>query len=315
MKKDLILIVGPTASGKTSISIKLAKRINAEIISADSMQIYKYMDIGTAKVSDVEMDNIKHYMIDEIYPNEDYSVSDFKDNSYKYIDDIYEKDKIPLVVGGTGLYINSLVYDLDFTKAISNDEIRNKYYDLAKKHGNKYIHDLLKEVDEKSYIRIHENDTKRIVRALEVFYETGKPMSDSYNNFRKPNPDFNLSIFGISMDREKLYERINKRIDMMIEEGLIDEVKRLLEMGYDKSLVSMQGLGYKEIISYLEGEYSLEESIELLKRDTRRFAKRQITWFKRDKRINWLNKLDFENEDDMIETMVSIINKNILRRV
>ncbi|WP_130807074.1 tRNA (adenosine(37)-N6)-dimethylallyltransferase MiaA [Senegalia massiliensis] len=311
MKRDLILLIGPTASGKTSVSIKLAKEINAEIISADSMQIYKYMNIGTAKINKCEMDLINHYMIDEVYPDQEYSVSDFKDNAYSYIDDIYSKDKLPLVVGGTGLYINSLVYDLDFTNAISNQELRDKYYALADKYGNKYIHNLLKEVDEKSYNRIHENDTKRIVRALEIYYETGKPMSEGYNNFRKPNPDFNLIILGLYMDREKLYERINLRVDMMIKEGLVDEVKDLLDKGYEKSLVSMQGLGYKEIIGYLEGSYSLEKAIELLKRDTRRFAKRQLTWFRRDDRIIWFNKGDFEKEEGLVEKMTSIINDKL----
>ncbi|NBI07933.1 tRNA (adenosine(37)-N6)-dimethylallyltransferase MiaA [Senegalia massiliensis] len=311
MKRDLILLIGPTASGKTSVSIKLAKKINAEIISADSMQIYKYMNIGTAKINKCEMDLINHYMIDEVYPDEEYSVSDFKDNAYSYIDDIYSKNKLPLVVGGTGLYINSLVYDLDFTNAISNQELRDKYYALADKYGNKYIHNLLKEVDEKSYNRIHENDAKRIVRALEIYYETGKPMSEGYNNFRKPNPDFNLIILGLYMDREKLYKRINLRVDMMIKEGLVDEVKDLLDKGYEKSLVSMQGLGYKEIIGYLEGSYSLEKAIELLKRDTRRFAKRQLTWFRRDDRIIWFNKGDFEKEEDLVEKMTSIINDKL----
>lgn len=311
MKRDLILLIGPTASGKTSVSIKLAKKINAEIISADSMQIYKYMNIGTAKINKCEMDLINHYMIDEVYPDEEYSVSDFKDNAYSYIDDIYSKNKLPLVVGGTGLYINSLVYDLDFTNAISNQELRDKYYALADKYGNKYIHNLLKEVDEKSYNRIHENDAKRIVRALEIYYETGKPMSEGYNNFRKPNPDFNLIILGLYMDREKLYKRINLRVDMMIKEGLVDEVKDLLDKGYEKSLVSMQGLGYKEIIGYLEGSYSLEKAIELLKRDTRRFAKRQLTWFRRDDRIIWFNKGDFEKEEDLVEKMTFIINDKL----
>lgn len=311
MKRDLILLIGPTASGKTSVSIKLAKKINAEIISADSMQIYKYMNIGTAKINKCEMDLINHYMIDEVYPDEEYSVSDFKDNAYSYIDDIYSKDKLPLVVGGTGLYINSLVYDLDFTNAISNQELRDKYYALADKYGNKYIHNLLKEVDEKSYNRIHENDAKRIVRALEIYYETGKPMSEGYNNFRRPNPDFNLIILGLYMDREKLYERINLRVDMMIKEGLVEEVKDLLDKGYKKSLVSMQGLGYKEIIGYLEGSYTLNKAIELLKRDTRRFAKRQLTWFRRDDRIIWFNKGDFEKEEDLVQKMTSIINDKL----
>lgn len=308
MKKDLILIVGPTAAGKTSISIEVAKRINGEIISADSMQIYKYMNIGTAKVTEEEMDGVNHYMIDKVYPDEEYSVSDFKKDAYKYIDHIYNNNKIPIVVGGTGLYINSLVYDLDFTNAVSNPDLREKYYNLAEEKGNRYIHELLKEIDEKSYKRIHENDTKRIVRALEIYYETGKPMSESYNSFREPNPDFNLVIFGIDMNRRKLYERINYRVDLMIKDGLIDEVKKLLDMGYDKNLVSMQGLGYKEIVKYINGEMSLEDSIELLKRDTRRFAKRQLTWFRRDDRIKWIDLDNYEDKNEAVNRMISIIN-------
>ncbi|MBS4539925.1 tRNA (adenosine(37)-N6)-dimethylallyltransferase MiaA [Clostridium sp. D2Q-11] len=311
MKKDLILIVGPTAAGKTAISIEVAKKINGEIISADSMQIYKYMDIGTAKVTKNEMDGINHYMIDEVFPNEDYSVSDFKESAYNYIDKIYTKGKLPLVVGGTGLYINSLVYNLDFTQAVSNPKLREKYYNIAEEKGNHYIHELLKEVDEKSYLRIHENDTKRIVRALEIYYETGKPMSKKYNKLREPNPDFNIIIFGITMDRKKLYKRINYRVDLMIEEGLVDEVKSLLEKGYDKELVSLQGLGYKEIIRYLEGNMTLEEAVELLKRDTRRFAKRQLTWFRRDDRIKWIDLDKYKNKEDATKQIISIINDKI----
>lgn len=308
MKKDLIIIVGPTAVGKTSLSIALAKKINGEIISADSMQIYKHMNIGTAKITNNEKNEITHYMIDEVYPNDEYNVSNFKESAYKYIDKIYSKNKIPIVVGGTGLYINSLVYNLDFTNAISNDELRKKYYDLAKQKGNRYIHNLLKEVDEKSYLRIHENDTKRIIRALEIFYETGKPMSENYNKFREVNPDFNLIIFGVTMDRKKLYERINNRVDIMIKEGLVNEVKYLLSMNYDENLISMQGLGYKEIINYINGNMSLEESVELLKRNTRRFAKRQLTWFRRDDRIKWINLDEYEGKEQIINQIVNIIN-------
>ncbi|MBS4535973.1 tRNA (adenosine(37)-N6)-dimethylallyltransferase MiaA [Clostridium sp. D2Q-14] len=311
MKKDLILIVGPTAAGKTAISIDIARKIAGEIISADSMQIYKYMDIGTAKVTNDEMQGIPHYLIDEIYPDEKFTVSEFKKLAYNYISKIYNKNKFPIVVGGTGLYINSLVYNLDFTKTVSNSKLRYNFNKLAKEKGNKYIHELLKEVDKKSYIRIHENDTKRIVRALEVFYDTGKPMSESYNKFREPNPDFNFIIFGITMDRKKLYKRINSRVDLMIDKGLVKEVKGLLDMGYHKNLVSMQGLGYKEIISYINGEISLNDAVELLKRDTRRFAKRQLTWFRRDNRIKWINIEEYKNKSDIISKIVSIIENDL----
>ncbi|WP_425449685.1 tRNA (adenosine(37)-N6)-dimethylallyltransferase MiaA [Dethiothermospora halolimnae] len=310
-KKPLFILVGPTAVGKTSTSINLAKQLNGEIISADSMQIYKYMDIGTAKVTDEEKQGIKHYLVDEIFPNEKFSAADFQKRANKYISQILVKDKMPIVVGGTGLYVNSLVYDLDFTKAISNNELRKKFESEASRYGNDYVMEKLKEVDLKSAKRIHINDTKRIIRALEVYHETGKPMSESYNNFRKPNPLYDIAFVGLYMDRKKLYDRINYRVDKMIEEGLIDEVKNLINMGYDKDLASMQGLGYKEIINWLDGKYDFEEAIRILKRDSRRFAKRQLTWFRRDNRIKWFDVEKCSDKKDLSKNIANYVRKKL----
>lgn len=310
-KKPLILLVGPTAVGKTNISIELAKTFNGEIISADSMQIYKNMDIGTAKIKKSEMQGIRHYLVDTIYPNENFSVSDFQKKAKQYIELIYSRKKIPLIVGGTGLYVNSIVYNLDFTNAVSNKEIREYYKELINKKGKEYVYEELKMIDEKSAERIHINDTKRIIRALEIYHETGKPMSYYYNKFREPNNNYNLAFIGLNMNRKKLYERINKRVDLMIKEGLVDEVKNLLNQNYSKNLTSLQGLGYKEIIRYLEGEYKLEEAIDILKRDTRRFAKRQLTWFKRDKRIKWINVDDYDDNNKMINYITKYIEEKL----
>jgi len=310
-KTPLIIIVGPTAVGKTNISVELAKHIDGEIISADSMQIYKYMNIGTAKISKSEMDGINHYLIDEVYPDENFSVSDFQIRATEYINKILDKGKLPIVVGGTGLYVNSLVYDLDFSQAISNWELRDEYLKKAEKYGNQYIYEELKNIDIESANRIHINDTKRIIRALEIYHETGKPMSHFYKDFRKENNIYNIIFIGLTMDRNKLYERINERVDIMIESGLIEEVKSLLSMGYTEDLVSMQGLGYKEIIQYLKGNYSLYEAIEILKRDSRRYAKRQLTWFRREKRINWVDVLAFEDRSQLIDYIVNIVKEKL----
>lgn len=310
-KLPIIIIAGPTAVGKTSISVEIAKKINGEIISADSMQIYKYMDIGTAKISEEEMEGVKHYLIDEVAPDEDFSVSDFQAKAKEYIKLIHNIGKLPIVVGGTGLYINSLVYDLDFTQAVSNWKLREEYQDKAKKFGNQYIHNELKKVDIESASRIHVNDTKRIIRALEVYHETGKPMSYFYKNFRKENEKYNILYYCLNMDRNKLYERINNRVDDMIEKGLIDEVKNLLSMGYSENLVSMQGLGYKEIIQYLKGNCSLEEAIEVLKRNSRRFAKRQLTWFRREEKVQWIEVDRFDSKEQLVDYIVENIKKRL----
>ncbi len=286
---NVIVIVGPSASGKTKVSIDLASKINGEIISADSMQIYKYMDIGTAKPLEDERFGIKHYLIDEITPDREFSVAHFQKLALKYIDEIIKKGKKPIIAGGTGLYINSLIYNIKFTKMGNDKILRNNLEYIANEKGNEFIYNILKEIDPKTANRIHVNDRRRIIRAIEVFKTTGKPMSYYWHASRSTPPPYNYIIFGLNMEREKLYDKINKRVDGMIEKGLIEEVKNLVEMGYDKCSVAMQGLGYKEMIWYLKGETTLNESVNLLKRNTRRYAKRQMTWFSKIENITWLN--------------------------
>lgn len=303
-KKKLLVLVGPTAVGKTTISIDLAKKTNGEIISADSMQIYKYMDIGTAKVTLEEMENIPHYLIDIIYPDEEFTVAQYRDKAQEHIDKINNMGKIPIIAGGTGLYINSLVYELKFTNVKPNDELRKKYNNIADLHGNEHIFDELYNIDPISAEKINLNDRKRIIRALEIFHETGKPMSYYNKNFRKKTEKYSLVMIGLTMDRSKLYSRINKRVDLMIQNGLIDEVQKLLDIGYTKELASMQGIGYKEIIPYIEGEVGLDETIQILKRNTRRYAKRQLTWFRRDSRIKWIDVNQFNSIDDITKCIL-----------
>lgn len=311
MKENLFILIGPTAIGKTDLSIDLAKKLNAEIISADSMQIYKYMDIGTAKVTKDEMDGVPHHLIDFIYPDEEYSVSDYQRDATKLIAEINSRDRLPMVVGGTGLYINSLVYNLNFAKVPPDEEYRLELEGLADRYGDNYLHSMLKEIDEKSSLSISKNDRKRIIRALEVYKVTGKTMSQHNENFRKEVDKYNLTMICLNMDREKLYERINRRVDIMIEAGLVDEVKAILEKGYDKNLVSLKGIGYKEIIMYLDNEISLDQAIEKIKQGSRNYAKRQLTWFRRDKRIKWINKDDFESFNELSQYIYNyLINKN-----
>lgn len=307
-KYKLLVLTGPTAIGKTDISLDVARKINGEIISADSMQVYKYMDIGTSKIRSCEMDNIPHHMLDIVSPDEDFTVSNYKNRVTDHIKKINEDGKVPILVGGTGLYINSIVYHLKFTKVKSNEKLREEYNKLVNKHGSRYLHDKLYEVDPISAKRIHENDIQRIVRALEIFHETGKPMSSHNKNFREKNNQYNLSMFALNMDRKKLYSRINKRVNMMLDTGLIEEVQGLMDRGYNRKLVSMQGIGYKEIISYLEGEVGIDEAINTLKRNTRRYAKRQLTWFRRDSRINWINIDEFNNRDEIVDYIIKTFN-------
>lgn len=310
-KIPLIVLVGPTAVGKTDISIKLANKLNGEIISADSMQIYKYMNIGTAKVKEDEMQGIPHYLIDIVYPDEDFTVSDYKNLANEHINDINSRSKLSIVVGGTGLYINSLVYKLSFTQVAPNDEFREVYNKIADEYGNVKIYEELKKVDQTSASKININDRKRIIRALEIYHETGKPMSEYNKDFRKYNDDYDIILIGLTMDRSMLYERINIRVDNMIEEGLIDEVEELIKMGYDRQLNSLQALGYKEIISYLYREISLDEAIELIKRNSRKYAKRQLTWFRRDNRIKWIDTNSFSNKDEVVEDISKHIKQQL----
>ncbi|MFZ7120455.1 MAG: tRNA (adenosine(37)-N6)-dimethylallyltransferase MiaA [Eubacteriaceae bacterium] len=309
MKDKIVLIVGPTASGKTEISIKLAHKINAEIISADSMQIYKKMNIGTAKPNIEEMQGIKHYLIDEIEPEEEFSVALFKKQSEFYIANIIKNDKIPLIVGGTGLYVNSFVQTLDFTSAKPNEKIRIELENIAKEKGNEVLHNMLIDIDPLSADKIHPNNVKRIIRALEIYKTSGIAKSQWDERSMKNELKYEPILIGLNMDRKLLYNRINLRVDIMINNGLVDEVKRLLEEGYAETLVSMQGLGYKEIVKYLNGYYSLEEAIEIIKRDTRRFAKRQLTWFRRDNRINWFFTDEYENKDKILVDILKILEE------
>lgn len=302
--KDLFILAGPTAVGKTDISIELAKRFNGEIISADSMQIYKYMDIGSAKVTEEEMQGVPHHLIDIVKPEETFNVSQYKKMAKEVIDSIHEKKRIPMLVGGTGLYINSLIYNYDFTEASVDEEYRGYLQELAQTNGKEYVHDLLKDVDMDSYNRLFPNDLKRVIRALEVFKLTGKTISQFNAENDIYDIPYNVYYFVLTMDREKLYDRINKRVDIMLEKGLIDEVKQLKAMGYTADMQSMKGIGYKEILYYLDGKISLEEAIYLIKKGSRNYAKRQLTWFRKDHRVRWINKDEFNNESDIIEHIV-----------
>lgn len=313
MKKiPLIILTGPTAVGKTALSIELAKDLNAEIISADSMQIYEYMDVGSAKVTKEEMDGVIHHLIDEVKPDYAFSVSEFQKRANKYIKDIDDRGKKVLVTGGTGLYLNSLIYDMDFAKSNSNSKLREELELELKENGIDYMHEKLRALDEDAANRIHKNNTKRVIRALEVCLD-GKKMQD-FSTELKYNENYQPIIIVLNRDREVLYERINKRVDLMMENNLIDEVKHLLDIGYDKNLISMQGIGYKEIVKYLEGEYSLDEAIEIIKRDSRRYAKRQITWFKRYKESKWFDLDKYDNGEILKEDILNYI-ENIFKNV
>lgn len=305
----VVVIAGPTASGKSGLAVELAKKISGEIISADSVQVYKYMDIGSAKVTEEEMQGIKHYLVDEFYPNEDFNVSVFVDKGIEYINEILSKGKVPIIVGGSGLYVDALIYDsYDFEEENSDKSYREYLENLAKEKGKQYVYDMLVEADKESADEIHPNNLKRVIRALEIYKKTGKKKSDRKE--RKKEYRFkDTYYFCLNDNREKLYEKIDKRVDEMISLGLVDEVKSLLDMGYDESLNSMRALGYKEIVSFLKGDISLEEAIYIIKRDTRHFAKRQLTWFRRNEDVIWLSKEDYKDTKDILTFMRGIINE------
>ena len=308
MKKiPLIILTGPTAVGKTDLSIKLSKSLNAEIISADSMQIYKYMDIGSAKVTKEEMDGVIHYMIDEVTPDVPFSVSEFQMRSEKYIEEINKKGKNVLITGGTGLYLNSLIYNMDFAKSNANNEIREKLEQELAENGIDYMHEKLRGLDEEAANRIHKNNTKRVIRAIEVCM-SGQKMNDFSKDLRY-NEKYKPIIIVLNRDREVLYQRINKRVDIMLENGLLDEVKELLKMGYTKDMISMQGIGYKEMIKYLDGEYTYDEAIEIIKRDSRWYAKRQLTWFKRYQDAKWFDLDKYQDIEILKEDIINHIEK------
>ena len=313
MKQPLIILSGPTACGKTSISIALAKRIHAEIISADSMQIYRGFDIGTAKITEAEKEGIPHYMIDEMDPDEECNVFEFQSRAQKYIADIISRGKIPMIVGGTGFYIQSVLYDIDFSDESGDKSYRHQLEKLAEEKGSDYLYQQLIECDPDAAKEIHPNNSKRVIRALEYFHETGQQISEHNRMQHEKESPYNFAYFVLNRPRHILYERINKRVDQMIQEGLAEEVSVLLQKGYGEDLLSMQGLGYKELIPYTKGLITLEEASELLKKNTRHFAKRQITWFKREKETIWIDLESYSSIDAAVEDMVQIVKeKNIV---
>ena len=307
-KNKLIILAGPTASGKTSVSIDLAKRLGGEIISADSMQVYKYMDVGTAKISVEEMQGVKHHLIDVLDPKEDFNIVKFQNMVKCSIEEIVKNGHIPILVGGTGFYIQSVIYDIDFNNEDDNSSVRKKLEEEYDTLGADFMYEKLKKIDSVSAGIIHKNNKKRIIRAIEFLLINNEPISSHNEVQRKKNSPYDYRFFVLNPPRDILYERINKRVDIMVENGLVDEVKKLREMGLSTANISMQGIGYKEIIEYLDGEVSLETAIENIKQNTRHMAKRQVTWFKREKNVIYVDPFSFESNDKIVDYMIEKIN-------
>lgn len=303
--KNLVILTGPTAVGKTALSINLAKAINGEIISADSMQVYKKMDIGTAKVTPEEMDGVKHYLIDAIEPTEDFHVVRFQKMVLEAMDEIYSKGKIPIICGGTGFYIQAILYDIQFTEQEIDDSYRKSLEDYADEFGNDSLHTRLNEVDPESASTIPAANRKRVIRAIEYFHQTGEKFSVHNEREKQRISPYNFAYFVLNDDRGLLYNRIDKRVDIMMKAGLLDEVKMLLAMGCKPGMTSMDGIGYKEIISYLDGNISLEDAVELIKKNSRNYAKRQLTWFRREKEVTWLDKTVLKDERQLLDYILS----------
>lgn len=308
MKRSMIVLSGPTAVGKTKLSIALAKAVGGEIVSADSVQVYRHMDIGSAKITKEEMNGVPHHMIDILEPWEEFSVAVFQEKCKECLSGIYERGHVPIVTGGTGFYVQALLRDVDFSDF--RPEYRASLEALAEEKGTAYLHKMLAEVDPASGLAIHPNNGKRIIRALEYFYLTGEPISVHNERERERPPAYDVCYFVLNDLRERLYRRIDRRVDEMLEKGLVEEVEGLRRMGCHKGMVSMQGLGYKEILAYLEGETTLEEAVEILKRDTRHFAKRQLTWFRREREVIWVNKNEFQyDEDKILQYMLAYVRR------
>lgn len=312
-KQSMVILAGPTAVGKTKLSIELAKRINGEIISADSMQVYKYMDIGSAKITEQEMQGVPHHMIDILEPREEFNVVVFQQRCKECLQGIYERGHIPIVAGGTGFYIQALLRDIDFTENEEDKAYREQLEALAASKGAAVLHRMLQETDPVSATEIHENNVKRVIRALEFYKLTGTRISEHNEQERQKENAYNACYFVLNDLRERLYANIDLRVDLMLENGLVEEVRRLKEMGCKRGMVSMQGLGYKEILDYLDGVCSLEEAVYLIKRDTRHFAKRQLTWFKRESEVIWVNKNELEYDDEkMLAFMLGHLEKKAI---
>ncbi len=307
MKKPLVVLTGPTAVGKTKLSITLAKALGGEIISADSMQVYKHMDIGSAKITEKEMDGVPHHLIDVLSPFEEFHIVRFQELAKKAMEDIYNRGKTPVFVGGTGFYIQAITKDIDFTEGEEDKQYREELSRLAAEKGNEFLHEMLREVDKKSAEEIHANNVKRVIRALEFYKENGFPISQHNEEQKQNETPYNLAYFVLNAPRDLLYERIDRRVDEMMKNGLVKEVQKLKDMGCRREMTSMQGLGYKEILSFLDGEIPLDEAVRVLKRDTRHFAKRQLTWFRRESDVIWVDKDKFSfDEEKILEYMLSV---------
>lgn len=307
MKEKVYIIVGPTAVGKTKLSIDLAHALNGEIISADSMQIYKGFDIGSAKPTEAEKEGIVHHLMDHIDPFTSYSVSQYRDEAKACIKDILSRNKTPIVTGGTGLYVNALMYDMDFSNAPRDLEYRTSLENIAKEKGPEFLYEQLKEVDFLSYQKLHVNNTRKVIRALEVFHVTGQPLSDFKEDLKLAD-DYDYVIIGLTRNRKRLYVRINQRVDKMIEEGLIEEVKNLKNLGLNALNTSMQGIGYKEVIPYIDGKYDLESMVSTIKQNSRRYAKRQMTWFRRYEQMHWFDYDEYKDYEAMKSDILKCIS-------
>lgn len=311
MKRPLIILAGPTAVGKTAASIRLAKAIGAEIISADSMQVYRHMDIGSAKIRLEEMEGVPHHLIDVLEPEEEFNVVRFQQMAKAAAEEIYAKGKIPLVAGGTGFYIQALLYDIDFTENDGDTSYRRSLEKTAEEKGGEYLHAMLREADPKAAEEIHPHNIKRMIRALEFHHQTGGKISEHNEAEREKSSPYDFAYFVLTDERSRLYERIDRRVDKMMEEGLLEEVRYLKERGVKRESTAMQGLGYKELYAYLDGECTLEEAVRIIKRDTRHFAKRQLTWFKRERDVIWADKSVIGQSDDAV---VDFMRKELKNR-
>lgn len=300
MKQPLIILTGPTAVGKTKMSVALAKAVGGEIISADSMQVYRQMDIGSAKIRPEEMEGIRHYLIDVLDPDEPFHVVRFQEMAKAAMAEIYGRNKIPILAGGTGFYIQAVLYDIDFAENGREGDYRRELEGLAREKGAEFLHDMLRQVDPRSADEIHARNVKRVIRALEYFHQTGEKISEHNLRQREKESPYNFAYFVLNDRRQRLYGRIDRRVDEMLAEGLQEEVERLKARGYTRDMVSMQGLGYKEMLDYLDGRCTLEEAVTVIKRDTRHFAKRQLTWFKRERDVVWLNKEEAGYDEEVL---------------
>ena len=311
----MIILAGPTAVGKTAASIRLAKAVGGEIISADSMQVYRHMDIGSAKIRPEEMEGVPHYLVDVLEPEEDFNVVRFQQMAKAAAEEIYARGMIPIAAGGTGFYIQALLYDIDFTENDGDSSFRRKLEKTAEEKGGEYLHALLQEADPEAALQIHPHNIKRMIRALEFHHQTGGKISEHNETEREKESPYNFAYFVLTDDRSRLYDRIDRRVDLMMEEGLLDEVRFLKERGVRRDSTAMQGLGYKELYAFLDGEYPLEEAVRIIKRDTRHFAKRQLTWFKRERDVIWADKSVIGQDDDAVIDFIlkELKNRGIIK--